>query len=288
MSGVQAFAQTILEGLLVGSVISLVAMGIALVRGVMDLVNFAQGEFLMIGMYVAYWMNAFRGFDPLVSLPISMIVLFVIGVVIYKLLVRRVLKAPLIAQILLTFGLSIVLTNLALFLWGADYRMVTNAAISGSVNVGGLIVSKVKLVPAATSVVLAVLIYFFLNGTRLGKAVQATAMDREAASLVGIDPELIYSLAFGIAAACAGAAGAALSYYYYIFPGVGSVFNLFAFVAVAMGGFGSIPGAFLGGIVIGLADGISGFYLSTALKYLVVFSIYLGIAIFKPKGLFGW
>lgn len=280
--------QVLVEGLLLGSIISLVGMGIALIRGVMGLVNFAQGEFLMIGMYVAFWLNALWGLDPLFSLPISMAVLFIVGVLTYKLLISRVIDAPGISQILLTFGLSLVLANAALFFWGADFRTISTLSICGSFKLRGVMISKAKLVPAITSTLLAGLMYWFLNMTKQGKAVQATAMDRDAASLVGIDSALVFTLAFGLAAACAGAAGTALSYYYYIFPGVGTTFNLFAFVAVAMGGFGSIPGAFIGGLLVGLAEALAGFYLNPALKYAVVFSMYFGIAIFKPKGLFGW
>ncbi|HOS51170.1 MAG TPA: branched-chain amino acid ABC transporter permease, partial [Bacillota bacterium] len=155
-------------------------------------------------------------------------------------------------------------------------------------SIGGVMVSLNALVPALVSLLMAGAVYWFLMKTRMGRAFQATSMNKKAAALVGIDTQTVYALAFGLAAACAGLAGSVLSISYYIFPGVGSVFNLYAFVAVCLGGFGSIPGAFIGGLMIGVSDSLAGFYISAAFKYVVAFGIYLVTVIFKPKGLFGW
>jgi branched-chain amino acid transport system permease protein len=271
-----------------GCIIALVAIGIALIRGVMDMVNFAQGEFLMLGMYCAFWVNRLTGLDPLLTAPIAGAVLFVLGAVMYKTLVRRVVGAPMLAQVLLTFGFSIVLVNTALFLWGAEFRTIPETWIRGNVDIGGVVIGVTTLVPAVVSVIMAAGVYWFMVKTRMGRALQATAMNKHAAALVGIDTERVYALAFGLASACAGVAGSVLALSYYVFPMVGTVFNLFAFVAVALGGFGSIPGAFIGGLIIGVADSVTGFYVSTAFKYVVAFGIYLATVIWRPKGLFGW
>lgn len=277
-----------MNGLLLGCIIALVAIGIAIIRGVMDMVNFAQGEFLMLGMYASYWMNVKIGLDPLISAPITMFLMFIVGVIVYRVLISRVIGAPMLAQMLLTFGLSIVLVNVALFLWGSQFRTIPRLLVSGSVSIGEIIISLNALVPALVSILMAGLVYWFLMKTRMGRAFQATSMNKDAAALVGIDTQAIYALAFGLAAACAGLAGSVLSISYYIFPGVGSVFNLYAFVAVCLGGFGSIPGAFLGGLVIGISDSLAGFYVSAAFKYVIAFGIYLVTVILRPKGLFGW
>ncbi|HNZ08468.1 MAG TPA: branched-chain amino acid ABC transporter permease [Bacillota bacterium] len=288
MNPFQVLIQTIVNGLLLGSIIALVAIGIAIIRGVMDMVNFAQGEFLMLGMYASYWINVKWNLDPLVSAPITIALMFILGVIVYKVLIARVIEAPMLAQMLLTFGLSIVLVNVGLFLWGSQFKTIPNVLVKGTISIGGVMVSLNALVPALVSLLMAGAVYWFLMKTRMGRAFQATSMNKKAAALVGIDTQTVYALAFGLAAACAGLAGSVLSISYYIFPGVGSVFNLYAFVAVCLGGFGSIPGAFIGGLMIGVSDSLAGFYISAAFKYVVAFGIYLVTVIFKPKGLFGW
>lgn len=288
MNPFQVLIQTIVNGLLLGSIIALVAIGIAIIRGVMDMVNFAQGEFLMLGMYASYWINVKWNLDPLISAPITIALMFILGVIVYKVLIARVIEAPMLAQMLLTFGLSIVLVNVGLFLWGSQFKTIPNVLVKGTISIGGVMVSLNALVPALVSLLMAGAVYWFLMKTRMGRAFQATSMNKKAAALVGIDTQTVYALAFGLAAACAGLAGSVLSISYYIFPGVGSVFNLYAFVAVCLGGFGSIPGAFIGGLMIGVSDSLAGFYISAAFKYVVAFGIYLVTVIFKPKGLFGW
>lgn len=281
------FLQIIIEGIINGSIIALVAIGIALIWGVMNILNFAQGEFLMFGMYIAFFLNKYFGFDPIVSLPISMVALFCLGWIIYKLFIRRVLEGPILSQRLFTFALSIVLVNIALWLFGGEYRTVPNLLFTGTLKLGIVNISISKLVPLVTCLILAVLLFLFINRTTIGKAIQATSMDKEAASLVGIDTEKSYALAFAISAALTGAAGCILTYYYYIFPGVGATFLLFGFIAVAFGGFGSIIGALVGGLLMGIVDIGTGVIFSTAFKYLAVCVAYILVVSIKPKGLFG-
>lgn len=279
--------QVIFEGLVMGTIYALIAMGIALVWGVMNILSFSQGEFMMLAMYLAFYCNLWLGLDPIASLPIIMVLMFFFGVVTYKTLISKALKGPILSQRLITFALGMVLTNAVLMLVGGQYKNVPDLMFSGSVDLGALMVSKQKLVPLAVSVVVTGLLFLFMNKTKAGKAIRATSQDKEAAGLMGINTEKAYTIAFGISAAIAGAAGCALSYYYYISPSVGAPFLIFGFIAVCLGGFGSIGGAFVGGLIMGMIDLFTGTYLSVSYKYLAICVIFMLIVSFRPKGLFG-
>lgn len=279
--------QALFEGIINGSTLALVAMGIALVWGVMGILSFTQGEFLMIAMFCSFYLNLYFGLDPIVSLPICMAIMFGIGFIVYKLIIARALRGPVLSQRLITFALSMVLVNLALLLFSGDFKTIPEVAISGSIDLGFMVLSKQKIVPFVISVCVAGFMFLFLNKTRTRKAIRATSMNKTAAGLVGINPEKTYALAFGLSAAIAGAAGCALTYFYYIYPNVGANFQLFGFIAVVMGGFGSIPGAFFGGLIMGLADSFTGVYMNTAFKYVGICVVFLLLVQFKPKGLFG-
>lgn len=279
--------QVIFEGLVMGTIYALIAMGIALVWGVMNILSFSQGEFMMLAMYLAFYCNLWLGLDPIASLPIIMVLMFFFGVVTYKTLISKALKGPILSQRLITFALGMVLTNAVLMLVGGQYKNVPDLMLSGSVDLGALMVSKQKLVPLGVSVIVTALLFLFMNKTKAGKAIRATSQDKEAAGLMGINTEKAYTIAFGISAAIAGAAGCALSYYYYISPSVGAPFLIFGFIAVCLGGFGSIGGAFVGGLIMGMIDLFTGTYLSVSYKYLAICVIFMLIVSFRPKGLFG-
>lgn len=281
--------QVIIEGIINGAIIALVAIGIALIWGVMGLLCFAQGEFLMIGMYAAYFLHRNAGLDPIISLPLCAALLFIIGFVIYHIMVRRVLTGPPLSQRLLTFGLSMLLANLALYFFKGDYRTITDTELlfHGNLSFLGVSVSINKVIPLIVCILLTGILYLFLNHTRHGKAIQAVSMDKDAAALVGINCDNTYATAFGVSCAITGAAGSILTYYYYIFPSVGTTFQLFGFIAVALGGFGSVIGAFLGGLLMGLIDTGTGVVFNTAFKYLFVCVAYVLVVTFRPKGLFG-
>ena len=282
------FLQGVYEGIINGSILALIAMGIALVWGVMNILSFSQGEFLMLGMFVSYYANRYLGLDPIVAMPLSAGALFLLGIVIYKLIISRALRGPILSQRLITFALSMVLVYSAQMFFGAEYKQLVNPVIfSGTIDLGFISIAKQKLVPFILALLVAGLLFLFLNRTRMGKAIQATSMDRYAAGLVGINPDRSYTIAFAIASAVAGAAGCALTYYYYMFPNVGATFQLWGFIAVAMGGFGSVTGAFLSGLVMGLADTLTGLYVNTAIKYIGVCVVFLVTVSFRPKGIFG-
>ena len=278
--------QVIFEGLVMGTVYALISMGIALVWGVTNILSFAQGNFLMLAMYLTYFCSIQSGVDPMLLLPFVMVVMFVFGMGVYKLLIQKALKGPRLSQRLITFALGMVLTNLILMTVGGQYKNITKLAFEGSVNLGFVIVGKEKMIPLMVSLAVTVLLFLFLNYTKTGKSIRATAQDKEAAGLLGINTNRAFMLAFALSTSIAGAAGCALSYYYYIYPTVGDTFQIFGFIAVCIGGFGSIGGAFFAGILIGLIDLVAGTYLSTAYKYVIICLFFMLIVSFKPKGIF--
>ena len=280
--------QVLLEGTFTGMIIALIAMGVSLIWGVMYIVNFAHGEILMLGMFISYYFSVKSGLDPLICLPIAAVVMYCFGIVFYKVLIKRVMNAPMLSQLLLTYALSIVLVNVAQIAFGSDFKTVPNQVFTGSFSVGGLIISYSKLVPFIICIATAVILYYILNRTQLGRAIKATALNKDAAALVGINPEKAYMRCVGIATATAGIGGVALSYYFYVYPSVGSVFINFGFVACCIGGMGSIPGAVIGGVLMGIMDTVVGTYTNAALKYLAVFALFLFVVYKRPKGLFGW
>jgi branched-chain amino acid transport system permease protein len=284
---VELLLQTLLSGILFGLVYALVAIGLTLIFGVMDIVNFAHGEFLMFGMYAAFWAFAFWGLDPIVTLPLTTLLLFGVGVAVYRLVIRRITDAPMLSQIFATFGLMIFFRGLAQYLWKPDFRSVDHTIVAGKVAFAGLQFGLPQVVAAVGAVLTTAAVWAFLRFTRLGAALEATAADKEAAALMGIDAQKMFALAWGIGAACAGIAGALLATYYPIFPEVGSTFILVAFVLVALGGFGSVVGAFWAGILVGIVEVMGGFLWDPAYKMVLVLSLYLIVVWFRPQGLMG-
>jgi branched-chain amino acid transport system permease protein len=279
--------QTVVSGLLMGFIFSLIAVGLTLIFGVMDIVNFAHGDYLMLSMYTAFWLYTLWGVDPLLSLPICVVLLFIVGWLTYKLIINKILQAPMLAQIFSTFGLMIFLRNAALLAWSPDYRAIGESFVSGRIKLFGIFIPTPQLVASVGAILTTALIYWFIQRTETGLALQATAEDAEAASLMGINSERMYALSWGLGAACVGVAGGLLATWYYIFPEVGYMFGLLAYVTVALGGFGSITGAFIAGIIIGLVEVLFGFLIAPAFKYVFVYIIYLAVVIIRPQGLLG-
>ena len=279
--------QTLLSGILIGLVYALVAVGLTLIFGVMDIVNFAHGEFLMLGMYASFWMFALYALDPIFTLPLTALMLFALGAAVYQSVIRRIIHASMLAQIFTTFGLMILLRGIAQFLWKPDFRSIDRSLVSGTVQLGALQFGLPQIAAGAGAVLATLLLGWFLNRTRLGVALEATAADREAAQLMGIPAQRMFTLAWGIGAACAGIAGALLSTFYPVFPEVGANFVLIAFVVVALGGFGSVSGAFLAGIVVGVVEVMGGFLIGPQLKLALVLLLYLLVVMVRPQGLLG-
>ncbi|MCL5884285.1 MAG: branched-chain amino acid ABC transporter permease [Deltaproteobacteria bacterium] len=280
-------SQTLLSGILMGLIFSLVAVGLTLIWGIMDIVNFAHGDFLMSGMYISYWMYALWRVDPLLSLPVSGILLFAMGVVVYRLVIRRILGAPMLIQIFATFGIMILMRYVAFYFFKPNYRSIRQTLLSGNIDLGGVYLAIPQLAAAVGAFLTTGAVYVLIHKTRVGGALQATAEDREAAALMGIDTDRMFTLAWGIGAATAGIAGSLLSTFFYIFPEVGGIFGLIAFVAVTLGGFGNVAGAFVAGILIGVVEAMAGYLYDPALKTVFVYILFLGVLFFRPQGLLG-
>lgn len=283
------FFQVIINGLLSGLLYALVAVGLSLIWGVMDVINFAHGEFLMVAMYISFWLGFCYHIDPLFSWIASGLFLFLLGVVTYKLIVERCIGKAAMAPLLATFGLSMFLKNFCLNRFSPNFRLLSHTILEGKTLVwGGVIVPLPQLVTSLFALVVIFMVYWMLKKSRLGWAIQATAMDREAAELMGIHTEWIYMLVFGLGGACVGIAGGLLPTYMAVHPEVGSLFGLISFMVVAMGGFGSVPGALLAAVMMGLVESFTGFYIAPVFKYVAVFGIYLVVIMIRPKGLMGW
>ena len=279
--------QSILSGVLIGGVYALIGIGLTLIFGVMRVINFAQGDLVMVGMYITFFLFQGFGLDPFLSVVITMPALFVLGALLQRTLINRVLDALPQNQILLTIGIGLVLANTAMLLFTSDYRILSTSYSSSSIPLGGIRLSTPLLYCFLITAVITAALYWFLVKTDVGHAIRATAQDRDAAQLMGVSVRTMGVLAFGLGAALAGAAGALVAPTYYIYPQVGGAFTLKAFVVVVLGGMGSIIGATLGGVLIGTAESLSASYLGSGWKDLCVYAIFLLVLLLKPSGLLG-
>lgn len=285
----ETFLQVLIDGILSGLIYALVAAGLCLIWGVMDIINFAHGEFLMVAMYVSYWLGFLANVDPLVSLFAAGAFIFIIGALTYKLIVKYTIGKPPLSALLATFGLAMVIKNFCLNRFSPNFLILSDTWLGDKTfQLGGVIFPLPQLAAGVLSLAVIGLVYALINSTRFGWAVQATAMDRDAAELMGINTERIYVLIFGIGGACVGLAGGIMPTYLAVHPEVGSLFGLIAFICVAMGGFGSIPGALFAGLLVGVVESFAGFYIAPVFKYVAVFGLYLAVVAFRRKGIFGW
>ena len=283
----ETVVQAVINGLLIGGIYALVSIGVTLIFGVVKIVNFAQGEFVMIGMYISFFLANQFGVDPLLSLVVSMPVLFVAGVLIQHFLIRRVLGPNDMPQIFLTFALSLLLLNLALMLFTANYRTVHTSYSDEALHIGGLYIPVAKLIAFVVAMGLSGALWVFLHTTDLGKAMRAAAQNRDVAMLMGINPNRVFCVALGIALALAGAAGSLLMPFYSAYPFVGQVFVLMAFVAVVLGTLGNVMGALIASLMMGIAESLGIQYVGADSGLIVVFAMLLLTLAFKPTGLGG-
>ncbi|MGQ9857564.1 MAG: branched-chain amino acid ABC transporter permease [Thermodesulfobacteriota bacterium] len=296
---------SIVAGLLIGMVLALVALGLTIVFGVMDIVNFAHGEFLMLGMYSGLLVAQGVRMEPLLTLPVAAAFGFLLGIICYWLFVRYLLRGPMVAQLLGTFGLMLFLRNLALLFFGSEDRAIHHGVLVGkSLSLGmGVMIPATKLAAAVLAVGAFAVVWIFIHRTRVGKALQATALNAQGARYMGIPTDRMNGLAWGIGGATVTVAGALLVNFWAVNPYVGLLFTMLAFTIVALGGFGSVPGAFLAGLIVGLITEIPGLWDSlsialgwpwmeqvpmTSFKYTWVYLAYFVIMLVSPKGLFGW
>ena len=279
--------QMFISGILMGGIYALVSIGLTLIFGVMNVVNFAHGEFLMVSMYLTFWLFHYLQLDPYLSLVLVIPALFILGVLTQKFVMQHLIDKEHYTQIFATMGLSIAMANAALFLWKADYRMVKTSYMTSVMVIGDVVISYPRLVSFLVAIAITLLLFAFLKFTYLGKSIRATSQDHHGAKLMGVNIRKVYVLTFGIGSACVGVAGALLMPIYYAFPTVGLQFVLVAFVCVVLGGMGNIAGAFFGGLVIGMVEAFSGFFIAPELKEAVYFIIFVLVLLIKPSGLFG-
>ncbi|HEX7372220.1 MAG TPA: branched-chain amino acid ABC transporter permease [Thermodesulfobacteriota bacterium] len=284
---VAIFLQTIVNGLMMGGVYALIAVGLTLIFGVMNVVNFAHGEFVMLGMVLTYLLHAFLGMDPGVSILLVIPVMLGVGALVQKGLISRVIGQPDEAQILLTLGLSVLLINLALLFLGPDYRSVKTGYKFSVWAAGPVLFSVPRLLAFVVAMAFSGILWLFLTRTDLGKGLRAVAEKPEVATLMGINPKKMHALAFGIGISLAAGAGSILSPFFYTFPSVGGMFVLTAFVVVVLGGMGNIPGAILGALAIGVTESLTSQYVALDLAMLGVFIIFVLVLVFKPSGILG-
>lgn len=280
-------AQLIINGLLIGAVYALFSSGLTLIWGMMNVVNFAHGDFVMIAMYIAFFAFTLLHIGPELFVPLSAAALFLLGVVVYMALIRHVMRGPVLAQILSTFGLALLLRYAALWAFSANFVSLPNTLVGDVIEVGGLRIAAPRLLAGAAAFGITIGLHLLLTRTMFGSRLLAVAENRTAAMLVGIRPDPTQAIAWGIGAACAGLAGALIALFFYISPTVGESLVLIAFVTVCLGGFGSVPGALIAGLAIGVIEALSAFYFGAALKDIGVFALFLAALWWRPQGLLG-
>lgn len=280
-----ALLQAILDGLMLGGVYAVISIGLTLVFGVVSIVNFAQAQFLMIGMYVAYFAWSQFSLDPIFGSLLSFFVAFFLGYLIQQFLIRRVLKAPEVAQIFLTVGILIVLENLALISFGSQYRSVQTWYQNEAFETFGLIVSMPYAIAFFASTIAGAVIWWVLTYTWWGRAVRSTAQDPMAAQLMGINPNQVYRLAVGLGVGLTAFGGAVILPYLTVSPAVGEQFGVLMFTVVVLGGLGNVLGAVVGGLAVGVIQSVSGLYLPLQLQNLVLFVVFILTLALRPEGL---
>ncbi|MGI6096815.1 MAG: branched-chain amino acid ABC transporter permease [Dethiobacteria bacterium] len=282
-----AILQSIISGILVGGIYALISIGLTLIFGIVRIVNFAHGEFLMLGMYFTYFVFTYLGIDPYLAILLVVPLMFFLGAITHKLVIKPVLRGTSMQHILVTVGLMFFFQNIALLLWTADYRTVRTDLSSQVLRFGNINIGMPRLLAFLVAIAVTIGIYLFLKHTYLGKAIRAVSMDRQGAMLMGINIDFIYTFAFALGIALVGLAAAMMSPIYYVFPTVGPMFEVVAFVVVVLGGLGNFTGALLGGLLIGLVESFSGFFIAPALKEAIYFAIFIVVLAIKPSGLFG-
>jgi len=281
------YVQAIVNGFLVGGVYSLMALGLSLIFGVMRVINFAHGDMMVWGMYLSYWLFVTAGVDPYLSILVTGSAIFLLGAAVQKGLVNRILDAPHEMQILLMLGVALVLENVALMVWGPDPRRVSTTYALSTFWLGPIVFDLPKVTTFGLALALALGLYLFLKKTDLGRMIRAASDNQIGALLVGTDILKVFTLAFGIGAACVGAAGSLMTPFLPFSPSTGLFFTITSFNIVIIGGMGSFLGAFVGGLLVGVSESLGAVILVPSLKEIVSFVLLVLILLFRPQGLLG-
>ena len=277
----------LINGLTLGAVYALVALGLTLIYGVLHIINFAHGSLLMVALYGVFFLNRALGVDPYLAIFIMVPALFVLGYALQRGVIGKASHGKDQNVLLVTLGLSIVLENLAIYLFSADTRTIDTPYTFEMVDLGVALVALPRLIAFIASLLVAAALWFVIARTDLGRAIRAVAKERQGARLVGINVDHIFAMSFGIGTACLGAAACLLLPSFYVSPHVGHVFVLVAFTVVVLGGMGSFTGALIGGLLIGVTESLGGLFLGESLGQLGIFLIFIAVLLFRPTGLFG-
>jgi branched-chain amino acid transport system permease protein len=279
--------QVIVNGLLLGGLYACLAIGFSLIWGVMNLINLAHGSMMIMGAYVTWLIVNATGIDPFLTLPVAGAVVFVFAYAIQRILINQIIDGSVFMTLILTFGLNLVLINLHIVLFTADLRSVPVAYSGAGLQFGEVRVPYVRVAVFALAVALTVGLHVFLRATRIGQAIRAVAQHRRAAAVVGVDIKEIYAVTFAIGGFMAGAAGSLMAIVFSFSPVVGDGFTLKSFIVVILGGLGSVPGALLGGVVLGMIESVSMVVLAAGWKDAITFSLLVLILVLRPEGLLG-
>ena len=284
--------EALINGMLMGSIYGLTAVGLTLIFGVMKVINFAHGSILMVGMFAAYWFVKLTGLNPYLAIPVVVPLLYYFGYYMQSWIIKPIFEAEKdvrepITVIIVTTGIWYVLDNLSLLLFGAEYRVVKTSVTGKIFEFYDMYFLVPKLIGAGITLLCAIYLYWFLKHSKMGKAIRATSLDREAASLMGIKQSKIYNIAFGMGCACCGMAACVLIPFYYVYPTVGVPFDIKAFIIVVLGGLGSIPGAIIGGIIVCIIENVVAHFMASTWTELLLYGVFLFVLLVKPAGLFG-
>ena len=279
--------QVIVGGLLLGAVYALFSSGLTLVWGMMNIVNFAHGDFVMLGMYVAFVVYTVMGAGPLLGAPLAILLLATLGIIVYFALIRDIMKGPMLAQILGTFGLALLLRYSVFWWFGANFNTLPANLVGGTIELFGIRIEAPRLLAGVVALLVTLGMHLLLTRTSLGSKMLAVSEDSTAAQLMGIRPDTMQAIAWAIAAGATGLAGALIATFYYIVPTVGETLGIVAFVTVSLGGFGSVPGALVAGLLIGVIESLSGYLIGAVYKDIVVYALFLSFLWLRPQGLMG-
>jgi branched-chain amino acid transport system permease protein len=279
--------QVIVSGLLLGAVYALFSSGLTLIWGMMNVINFAHGDFVMLAMYTAFVIWKLLGLGPAASVPIAAVVLATLGVIVYFALVRHILRGPMIAQILGTFGLALLLRYTVFWGFGANFLSLPDNIVGGTFDVGGIRIQASRLLAGTVAVLVTLGLHLLLTRTSLGSRMLAVSEDADAAQLMGIRPDHMQAVAWALAAGATGIAGALIATFFYVAPTVGETLAFVDFVTVSLCGFGSVPCALVAGLLIGVIESLSAYLIGAVYKDIVVYSLFVAVLWFRPQGLMG-
>jgi len=283
----QLFIQSLITGILLGGVYAAYSAGFSLIFGVMGVVNIFHGELVMLGAFVTYWMFTLLKIDPFLTIPFSLVSMFVFGFLVQRYVINRVVEAPPMISYILTFGIHLIIAYSALWVWTADFRTVTTSYSGFNADIGGIIIPYARLATFGLALVVVAGLYILLHKSDVGRAIQATAQDKEVARLMGVKVHRIYAITFGIGAAITGVAGSLIATYFIIYPQMGLPYTIIAFCVVVLGGMGYIPGALWGGLALGIVQSLTATYFNSGLSGAFSFILLFIMLIVRPAGIVG-